>query len=208
MKLAQKLGSSEDIRVQRTRQVLQRALLQLTAEKGFAAVTVSDIIKQARVNRSTFYRHYLDKYDLLNKYLDELQIQVFEAAQHAEQTNPNTPEKAPSGLWLLLKHIEENAEFYRIMLGEKGDQAFTLRFRGLSERRYQHVFSQLDKTKRQKSYSNELKLNYIASATVGAIRWWLENSRPISAEQLALGLRQFSMTVAEITLQPLDPSAP
>lgn len=57
----------EDLRVRRTRTTLQRALIELTVEKGFAAVTVRDICERAMVNRSTFYRHYIDKYDLLDQ---------------------------------------------------------------------------------------------------------------------------------------------
>lgn len=204
MKLAQKSPAQEDIRVQRTRKLMQQALFQLTVEKGFAAVTVSDIVKRAQINRSTFYRHYLDKYDLLNKYLDELQTQISEAALQAEKVGKTAPEEVPAGLLLLIKHVEENAEFYRVMLGIKGDQVFTHRFHGLSEQRYRYVFSQLSKTNDQKPHSIELKLSYISSATVGVIRWWLENNRPVTAEQLAIWLRQLSMTVAELNLQPLD----
>ncbi|HEX2906841.1 MAG TPA: TetR family transcriptional regulator, partial [Phototrophicaceae bacterium] len=64
----QKLTENEDLRVRRTRKLLQQALIELTVEKGFAAVTVRDITERAMVNRSTFYRHYLDKYELLDQY--------------------------------------------------------------------------------------------------------------------------------------------
>jgi AcrR family transcriptional regulator len=70
LKLVQKMekaaqDQTEDLRVRRTRKTLQEALIALTIEKGFAAVTVRDITERAMVNRSTFYRHYLDKYELL-----------------------------------------------------------------------------------------------------------------------------------------------
>ena len=68
----QKTNISEDLRIQRTRKLLQEAFIALTVEKGFAAITVRDITQRARVNRSTFYRHYLDKYDLLEQYMNEL----------------------------------------------------------------------------------------------------------------------------------------
>ncbi|MBA3872687.1 MAG: TetR family transcriptional regulator, partial [Anaerolineae bacterium] len=67
--MAQKLLQQEDVRIQRTRQLLQQALIDLTVEMGFAPITVRDITQRARVNRSTFYRYYLDKYDLLNQYI-------------------------------------------------------------------------------------------------------------------------------------------
>ena len=66
--MTQKLEQAEDLRVTRTRKMLEEALIELTVEKGFAAVTVRDITERAMVNRSTFYRHYLDKFDLLEQY--------------------------------------------------------------------------------------------------------------------------------------------
>jgi GAF domain-containing protein len=50
-----------DPRVRRTHKLLQEALLELAAERGFDAVTVGDIARRASVNRATFYRHYQDK---------------------------------------------------------------------------------------------------------------------------------------------------
>ena len=75
----QKLDDVEDLRVRRTRKLLQQALIEGTVEKGFAALTVRDITRRAMVNRSTFYRHYLDKYDLLEQHLNEI-YEVLEEA--------------------------------------------------------------------------------------------------------------------------------
>lgn len=40
-------------------------------EKGFQALTVSGITRMAHINRSTFYLHYMDKFELLEKLEDE-----------------------------------------------------------------------------------------------------------------------------------------
>ena len=56
-----------DRRVQRTRRLLQDALMALSTERGFDAVTVGDIAERANVNRATFYRHYQDKYGLVDE---------------------------------------------------------------------------------------------------------------------------------------------
>jgi AcrR family transcriptional regulator len=75
----QKLDGVEDLRVRRTRKLLTHALIEGTVEKGFAALTVRDITERAMVNRSTFYRHYLDKYDLLEQHLNEI-YEVWESS--------------------------------------------------------------------------------------------------------------------------------
>ena len=40
--------------------------------KGFENVTVQHIAERAPVNRATFYSHYHDKYDLLDKSIEEM----------------------------------------------------------------------------------------------------------------------------------------
>ncbi|WP_105440445.1 TetR/AcrR family transcriptional regulator [Neorhizobium sp. T25_13] len=62
---------SIDRRVTRTRGLLQQALVKLTTEKGYTAVTVEDICRQANVGRSTFYTHYPDKDCLRKAAIDE-----------------------------------------------------------------------------------------------------------------------------------------
>lgn len=46
---------------------LQQALTELLPTKGLASMTVSDICRTAGINRGTFYAHYIDKYDLVDK---------------------------------------------------------------------------------------------------------------------------------------------
>lgn len=55
----------EDIRITKNKRSIESALLQLLKEKPFAKITVHDICQLALVSRSTFYAHYVDKYELL-----------------------------------------------------------------------------------------------------------------------------------------------
>ena len=56
---------SVDRRVIRTRATLHQALMSLTLDKGYEAVTVGDICEAANVGRSTFYAHFPNKDALL-----------------------------------------------------------------------------------------------------------------------------------------------
>ena len=55
---------SIDLRIQRSRKHLIEALLTLMQKKPLQKISVRDITEKAMVNRSTFYAHYTDKYDL------------------------------------------------------------------------------------------------------------------------------------------------
>lgn len=59
------LETQRDPRVQRSQQMIQEALMELAQTMPFQKISVSAIATAAGVNRSTFYEHYTDKYDLL-----------------------------------------------------------------------------------------------------------------------------------------------
>ena len=53
-----------DRRVERTRELLQKALIELIREQSYEAITIQDIVDRANVGRTTFYLHYTSKDDL------------------------------------------------------------------------------------------------------------------------------------------------
>lgn len=59
--------SPPDPRVLRSERMLQDALLELLKEKPFRAITVRAISERAGLNRSTFYAHFRDRYELLGR---------------------------------------------------------------------------------------------------------------------------------------------
>ena len=82
---------SVDRRVQRTRQVLQQALIEVVRErrpatsireieKSFEAVSIQDIADRANVNRGTFYLHFTDKYMLMDTVMREQFRQMLTSA--------------------------------------------------------------------------------------------------------------------------------
>ena len=181
--MAHNTDVSEDLRVRRTRKLLQDALIELTIERGFSAVTVRDIAERAMVNRATFYRHYQDKYDLLNKYMDDLYAML--DTPDEPPTQVDIPEKPPAGLVRMLEHVQAHADFYRAMLGKRGDPEFAHRIRGYIEKRMRASTAAMTGQDQVNSPSFDLCLRYLSSAGVGAIEWWLENDLPYSPAQMA-----------------------
>lgn len=64
-------GKREDPRVTRTRALILRAFGELVAEKGHTGLTVQEIAERATVNRTTFYSHFADQYELFDRYVSE-----------------------------------------------------------------------------------------------------------------------------------------
>lgn len=61
-----------DLRVLKTRENIKNTFSSLLLEKDFKNITVQNVCDRALIGRSTFYDHYCDKYDLLNKMVEEI----------------------------------------------------------------------------------------------------------------------------------------
>jgi len=75
-----------DPRILRTRKLIMDAFIKLSGKKEFKDITIKDITSEATVNRATFYYHFTDKYDLMEKVLrEDLMLSVTnEIAKHDE----------------------------------------------------------------------------------------------------------------------------
>ncbi|WP_274308825.1 TetR/AcrR family transcriptional regulator [Solibacillus daqui] len=61
-----------DPRVLRTRKLIMDSFIELSGKKEFKNITIKDITTEAMINRATFYYHFEDIYDLLEKVLSEV----------------------------------------------------------------------------------------------------------------------------------------
>lgn len=75
----------------RTRQLFKTALMRLLETESFAYISVKDIVETANYNRTTFYNHYYDKFDLLDDVtkdlLEGMAIAVKDSFEHYHQTH-------------------------------------------------------------------------------------------------------------------------
>jgi len=75
-----------DPRVLRTRKLIMDSFIDLSGKKEFKDITIKDITSEAMINRATFYYHFEDIYDLLEKVLSEVLLVNlnYDLYQHSE----------------------------------------------------------------------------------------------------------------------------
>lgn len=107
----------EERRVRRTKNALKRHFIALVKEKGYSAVTVTDIVEHADYNRSTFYAYYLDKEDLASQLLDEMMNLLSQSFYEPFTVNTTVQygqiENRTQNTFFL--HIYENRHFYELL---------------------------------------------------------------------------------------------
>jgi AcrR family transcriptional regulator len=177
-----------DPRVVRTRKLMRQAVVDLIPEKGFGAITVQDITDRATLNRATFYLHYRDKNDLL---MDVFNNMISSAV-------PDPPEKGaedvPMSLPIMavLTHVAQHADFYRAILGEEGVPLFMVRVRSYIEEIVFKWLAFARTSNEQHLVEPEIAINYLGSAYLGVIAWWLNEDMPMSIEDLAAQLARLT----------------
>jgi len=167
-----------DRRIQRTRKLLQNALMELILEKGYAATTVQDIIDRANMGRSTFYAHFEDKENLLHSELEDMQ-EIFD--QHL--ASQPVPVESPWEITLLMfQHAQIHYKFYKALVGEKGNNAVISHISDyLSIRIQEHVKSQVSK---KKGIPPEILAHYLVGSFMVLLTWWLDHNMPYPPERM------------------------
>lgn len=104
-----------DLRIIKTNKVLFEALITLMEQKDFEKIKISDICDQALINRSTFYAHYEDKYDLLLAMINDLKNNL----EHELKENKEediSKNYFMEFLKILINHVDEKRETYNSIL--------------------------------------------------------------------------------------------
>ncbi|GEK34307.1 TetR/AcrR family transcriptional regulator [Kurthia sibirica] len=176
-----------DRRIIKTRKEIRQALIELMKEKDFEAITVSHIADRANINRGTFYLHYIDKYDMLDKYEIELFMKLKDIAL-VYVTDDITMEEfintRHSTMVNIFKCLKEERELLAIILQTRG-------FFSLQERMIT-IFTKFLRSSLPafiKDYKSKYPLDFLAVFASGnfisTIQYWLQTDMEYSPEELA-----------------------
>lgn len=174
---------AKNLRLRRTQKLLREALIELIEEQGFDKITVKEITERAMVSRAAFYRNYQDKYDLVEKIFAEAIEVLFDNVSESSMEHP--PQ-----IWVnFFENIAKNERLYCALLGRKGSPWFVLKMRTalidlLKEYQRQSLWQPTADTLIYPT-SDEFVPNLVATMSVEAIAWWLEQGRPYTPQEIA-----------------------
>lgn len=172
-----------DLRVRRTYKFLWDALMSLMTERDFESITVTEICERAMVHRTTFYKHYEDKYGLLfHGVQDELNAlaEVLDSAVD-KPLEVNEEPDTMARLVMVFEHVRRHERFYRLMLGGNGYSKFnTLLRKSLADRLKRRIQQEAG----QMAMPIDLHAQLQAAAMVGMLEWWLENDFPYTSVEM------------------------
>lgn len=172
---------TQDRRIKRTKMLLQNALVDLMLEKAVGKISVKELTQKADVNRSTFYLHYLDIYDMLEQMENEV-VETIQGFFHDFFTP--LPTSMPLTLFVNISEwLEQDKEYYvKLLRGSASGYIFEeLESRIRDEFLTLLYLIFLD----EESLDLRTRVNFTVSGTVGVLRMWVMEGGNISLVELS-----------------------
>lgn len=164
------------MRVTRTVRDFENALLTLLEDHSFEHLTVEQICQEALLHRSSFYRYFRDKYDLLEQTL-ETQLNRFDSSLSQDDV-----------IKQLIMYVNDHKNIFRHLASENAHSSLyteimNILSRMMLERR--HTQSNDPVIKLLQDADDPEMLAYVLSgALIGTFYWWQSNNYDVSIDHV------------------------
>lgn len=172
-----------DRRIRKTETQLRKGLLELLKKKRIQDITVQELVDEVDINRSTFYLHYKDIYDLL----EHIEYDYFEdfnafitSHEIKNKSNSINKTKVTDTLIDYFKFLKENKDLITVLIGYNGDPSFSKRqIQTLTTTICNSMYDDLNILRNQQS---EDVFEYCIYGSIGLVRNWVINGYTESPE--------------------------
>lgn len=175
-----------DRRKRKTRKAIFDACVALMLEKEFEQLTVNEIVERADINRGTFYLHFVDKYDMMNSFENEMIEKIEDVILN------NIPKKQFEARFIqsrydtvveILKCYEENKELLQLLMRSSHSASFQAKLRDkLKFVITEKVFPNFENLELQ--IPTDLFVILFTSISLSLVEYAQQSETPIDAQQL------------------------
>ncbi|WP_290491001.1 MULTISPECIES: TetR/AcrR family transcriptional regulator [unclassified Aerococcus] len=163
-----------------TRENIKSSLLKLMEAQPFTSITIQDIVKEADLNRSSFYRYFDDKYavveEIENEIIDNLKN---EAIGQVEELFAQTSKYEV--LFYILNKFSKDTTRSSILLGENGDPSFVHKMTKSVKENFPTDVRQMEIPSKYDELANDLK----ASAVINFLAKFEAYNKKYTIEEIA-----------------------
>ncbi|WP_445450890.1 TetR/AcrR family transcriptional regulator [Enterococcus faecalis] len=177
----------KDILFYRTKERIITAITELLKVKSFDQVTVKDICKKATISRSGFYLHYMNKYDLVEKYQLELITNINQLIEENSKENLSM-EKT---LIKLLYFLKDEGQLLGLLISKKESVEIQNQVKKvLQQNALKNVIPHISFP-----LENEIEKHYLviffSNAMLGTLQEWINTEQKEDHEELVQILNKF-----------------
>lgn len=162
------MNTPNNKRKKESKKRIEKTFVNLIQSRKISEITVTDICKKAKLNRSTFYANYLDIYDLADKIKEKLEQEIEETYKDEIKKGYNSNDYLK-----LFKHIKENKLFYKtyFKLGFDNDYKITRYDVNLAKLRFDNKFI-------------DYHMKFFQAGITAIIKQWLYNDCKETPEEI------------------------
>lgn len=180
-----------DARVRYTQMIIRQTFLNLLKEKPLSKITVKEICEIAEINRTTFYKHYRDPYDLL----EQMETEAISGLMTLIEKNHNN--SGGHTLLAILRAMQDDYELFKNLDLSGNSQSFTYR---LSVSCFQEINElSMQNSNLPRQHTSGLAFSYLAGGCSGIIEYWLHGGMKESPETIADTIIHLNRIVKENT---------
>jgi AcrR family transcriptional regulator len=191
-----------DRRVRRTQKALGDALIALALEKEYDEITIQEITERADIGYRTFFRHYLDRDELLKDVLSTVRVEMRELMGPPSFElflDPNTQAADLPDSKILFQHVQENSDLYRVLLFS--DRGLVQPLKAFAIQEFKVNYSASLET----DIPFDILANHMVSSMITLLRWWLNNDMCYSPDEMGeYALRLIILPTRDLILQGLS----
>ena len=169
-----------DRRIRKTKAQLRAGLAKLMQEKSIKEITVKELVEEVDINRSTFYLHYTDIFNMLSTIEEEL----LEEIRQTIQNHPVSPFNESSFPFIedIFQILAENKDICSALLGPNGDIAFIHRIENLIST---HSLNVLRRTFPDTIEDLKYSYSFCLSGCIGLVKTWLTSDTDETPQYMA-----------------------
>ena len=168
------MAEVEDKRNRRTKKLLRQALTRLMLQKDFQSITVTDVVREADINRGTFYAHYRDVYDLRDKIEAEM---IADFRGMIATIRPSETATLRPVLGRLMDYLEENREIVTALIKVNAPDGFGKKMIVVIEECRMELFP-------YRSIEDAYAARFLATGAIGMIEKWITEAQPIPKTEM------------------------
>lgn len=179
----------EDRRIRRTRKLLNKALVELIAEKEYDEITVQEITERADIGHRTFYRHYAGKDELLVDVMKDALMGLQDLLVLPSSLLPtdgldDTPLENGRRLF---EYVGKQEELFRVLF-----QGHPSIYQSMLDQARQNAISLLHGIidENDSPVPFRIMANHLTTSTIELMKLWLEDGKPCSSDVMGRYLVQ------------------
>ena len=183
---------------------IRDALVTLLTKKPFHKITITDITKVAEINRSTYYYHYYEIEEVLDKIIQvsvEDLIEIMLLSLESQHTFTIDQDILPSTR-AMFKHIDKHKKYYTALINSDVSNRFSQAFITSIYEFNSKLSVTFEDNIEHIEINEDILNNLYAHAAFGQVKYWIDHNFEQSSDYMAKQMTNIMFTKMTSIIYP------